>query len=246
VSWPSVSWYSVRRDMPVLRRLIKVSAVVLGVGLVVAGCAPVKMGAAAIVGSDRITVATLNTEVTNLNEAAKKYPATVQLSPTQATQETLAWLIRFQIFEQLARQQGITVSTTQEEAALAQIFASAKASAQQQGISNVTPDLILAANGIPPNLSGELGRYQAIETQFVEQVNGGKIPTSSAAQAATTTKLVHAQCVAAKTLNPVVNPQFGRLSYSQSQFVVVTAPNPVAAPPGPAKPTPSAGLPAAC
>ena len=120
-----------------------------------------------------------------------------------------------------------------------------EASAQQQGITNVTPDLILAANGIPPDLSGEVGRYQAIETQFVEQVNGGKIPTSAAAQAATITKLELAQCVAAKTLNPVVNPQFGQLSYSQSQFVVVTAPNPVAAPPGPPKPAP-AGLPAAC
>ena len=199
-------------------------------GLVVTGCSPVKMGAAAIVGSERITIATLNTEVTNLNQAAKKYPSTVQLSPVQETQETLAWLIRFQIFEQMARQAGITVSTTQAQAALAQIYASAKASAQQQGISNVTPELILAANGIPPNLSGELGRYQAIETQFVEQVSGGTIPTSSAAQAAATTKLEQAQCVAAKTLNPVVNPQFGRLSYSQSQFVVVTAPNPVAAP----------------
>ena len=234
--------------MPVLRRLIKVSAVVLGVGLVMTGCSssPVKLGAAAIVGNERITIATLNTEVTNLNEAAKKYPGVVQLSPVQATQETLAWLIRFQIFEQLASQAGITISTTQQGAALAEIYASAKASAQQQGISNVTPDLILAANGIPPNLSGELGRYQAIETQFVEQVNGGKIPTSSAAQTATTTKLEHAQCVAAKSLNIVVNPQFGKLSYSQSQFQVVTAPNPVAAPPGPAKPTPSAGLPAAC
>ena len=235
-----------RRDMPVLRRLIKVSAVVLGAGLVVAGCAPVKMGAAALVGSQRITVATLNTEVTNLNEAAKQYPATVQLSPVQETQETLAWLIRFEVFDQLASQAGITVSTTQQETALAEIYASAKASAQQQGITDVTPELILAANGIPPNLSGELGRYQAIETQFVEQVNGGKIPTSSAAQTATTTKLEHAQCEAAKSLNIVVNPQFGKLSYSQSQFEVVTAPNPVAAPAGPAKPTPSAGLPAAC
>ncbi len=234
--------------MPVLRRLIKVSAVVLGAGLVVTGCSssPVKMGAAAIVGNERITIATLNTEVTKLNQAAKQYPGVVQLSPVQATQETLGWLIRFQIFDQLASQAGITVSTSQEGAAFDQILASAEASAQQQGISNVTPDLILAANGIPPNLSGEVGRYQAIETQFVEQVNGGKIPTSSTAQATTTTKLEHAQCVAAKSLKIVVNPQFGQLSYSQSQFQVVSAPNPVAAPAGPAKPTPSAGLPAAC
>jgi outer membrane murein-binding lipoprotein Lpp len=240
--------------MPVLRRLIKVSAVVLGVGLVLAGCSssPVKAGSAAIVGNQRITIATLDTEVTNLNQAVKQYPGTVQLNSQQEIQETLAWLVRFQIFEQMARQAGITVSSAQAQTAVEQIYASAKASAQQQGVSTVTLDLILAANGIPPNLSGELGRYQAIETQFVEQVNGGQIPTSSAAQTATATKLEHAQCVAAKTLNPVINPQFGQLSYgpsqsgSLSQFQVMSKPNPVAAPEGPATPTPSAGLPAAC
>ena len=231
-----------------LRRLIKVSAVVLGAGLVLAGCSssPVKIGSAAIVGNERITIATLDTEVTNLNQAAKRYPSVVQLSPTEEIQQTLAWLVRFQIFEQMARQAGISVSSAQAQTALQQIYASAKASAQQQGVSNVTLDLILAANGIPPNQSGELGRYQAIETQFVEQVSGGKIPTTSAAQAAATAKLEHAQCVAAKTLNPVINPQFGQLSYSQYQFQVISKPNPVAAPAGPAKPAPSAGLPAAC
>lgn len=244
VSWPRVSWPSVRRDRPVLRRLIKVSAVVLGAGLVVTGCSPVKMGAAAIVGSQRITVATLDTEVTNLNQAAKKYPSTVQLSPVQETQQTLAWLIRFEIFEQMARQQGITVSATQQQAALAQIYASAEASAQQQGISNVTPELILAANGIPPNLAAELGQYQAIQNQFVRQVNGGQIPTSTSAQAATTAKLQHAQCEAAKSLTIQINPQFGRLDYTQYQ--VVSAPNPVAAPPGPAPTASPSGTAPAC
>jgi len=34
---------------------------------------PVKMGAAAVVGNQRITMATLDTEVTNLSQAAKQY-----------------------------------------------------------------------------------------------------------------------------------------------------------------------------
>jgi outer membrane murein-binding lipoprotein Lpp len=233
--------------MPVLRRLIKVSAVVLGAGLVLAGCSsPVKLGSAAIVGNQRITITTLDTEVTYLNQAVKQYPGTVQLSSTQQIQQTLAWLIRFQVFEQLARQAGITVTAAQAQTALTQIYTAARASAAQQGVSNASNNLILAANGIAPNLSGELGRYQAIETAYVKAINGGQIPTASAAQAATTTKLEHAQCEAAKSLNIVVNPQFGRLGYSQSQFEVVSAPNPVAAPPGPKKPAPSTGLPAAC
>ncbi len=227
-----------------LRRLVKVSAVVLGAGLVVTGCAPIKMGAAAIVGNQRITIATLDTQVTNLSQAAKQYPGTVQLSPAQETQETLTWLVRFQINEQLARQAGITVSTAQAEAALAQIYAVAKSQAQAQGLSNVTLNLILAANGIPPDMAAELGRYQAIQDQFVLRANGGKIPTTTSAQAATTAKLQRAQCVAAKTLQIEINPQFGQLNYTQYQ--VVSAPSMVSRPPGPAKPASQSGLMPAC
>lgn len=228
----------------VLRRLVKVSAVVLGAGLVVTGCSPVKMGAAAIVGNQRITIATLDTEVTNLTQAAKLYPGAVQLSAAQATQETLTWLVRFQINEELARQAGITVSAAQSEKALAQIYAAAKANAEAQGLSNVTLDLILVANGIPPDMSAELGRYQAINNQFILQANGGAIPTTTAEQSATSAKLQQAQCVAAKNLEIQINRQFGQLNYTQYQ--VVSAPNPVAGPPGPPKPTPTSGLTPAC
>ena len=211
----------------VLRRLVKASAVVLGAGLLVTGCSPVKFGAAAITGNQRITIATLTTEVTNLSQAVKQYPGTIQMSSAQETQETLTWLVRFQINDELARQAGITVTPAQAEAALAEIYAAAKSSAEAQGLSNVTLNLILAANGIPPNLAAEVGQYQAIQNQFVRQVNGGTIPTTTSAQTATTAKLQHAQCVAAKSLTIQINPQFGQLNYTQYQ--VVSAPNPVAA-----------------
>ena len=229
---------------PVLRRLIAVSAAVLGVGLVVTACSPVKFGAAAIVGNQRITVATLDTEVTNLSQTAKLYPDTVQLTATAETQDTLSWLIRFQINEQLARTEGITISTAQAQTALAQIYSASKSEAESEGLSNVTLDLILAANGIPPNLATEVGRYQAIETQFVEQVNGGKIPTATAAQTATTAKLERAQCVAAKALQIQISPQFGRLNYSQ--YAVVTAPSTVSRAEGKATAASTAGLTPAC
>jgi len=229
---------------PVLRRLVAVSAAVLGVGLVVTACSPVKMGAAAIVGNDRITLATLDTEVTNLSQTAKLYPGTVQLSAAAETQDTLSWLVRFQINEQLARSEGITISTGQAQTALAQIYAASKSEAESEGLSNVTLNLILAANGIPPNLATEVGRYQAIETQFVEQVNGGKIPTATAAQTATTAKLDRAQCVAAKTLKIEINPQFGRLNYSQYQ--VVSAPSTVSRAEGKATAASTSGLTPAC
>ncbi len=233
-----------RRDMPVLRRLIKVSAVVLGAGLVVTGCSSVKMGAAAIVGNQRITIANLDTEVTNLSQTAKRYPSIVQLSAAQQTQDTLGWLVKFQVNEQLARQAGITISAAQAQTALAQIYAAAKSQAQSQGLSNVSLDLILAANGIPPNQAAELGRYQAIETQFVEQGNGGQLPTTTAGQTAASNQLQRAQCVAAKNLNIQVNPQFGELSYTQLQ--VVSAPGTVSRAQGPAPTASPSGLTPAC
>ena len=229
-----------------LRRLIKASAIVIATGLVVAGCSTAKIGAAAITTSERITIATLNNQVTNLNETAKRYPGIVTLSATQATQQTLTWLIRYQINDELARQNGITITTAQAEAALAEIYASAKASAESQGLTNVSLDLILAANGIPPDTSAELGRYQAIQTQYVKNVSGGTIPTSTVGQAAAGAKLGQAQCQAAKALDILVNPQFGRMDYSQAPYQVVSAPSTVAGSPGPAPTASPSGTAPAC
>ena len=104
------------------RRLVTTSAVVIGAALVATGCSPVKVGSAAVVGNERITIATLDTEVTNLSQTAKLYPGTVQLSQVQETQQTLTWLIRFMVNDELARQAGITVSTAQAQKALASIY----------------------------------------------------------------------------------------------------------------------------
>lgn len=225
--------------MPVLSRLIKVSALVLGAGLVMAGCSPVKLGAAAVVGDQRITVATLSNEVTNLSRHAKLYPGTVQLTQAQETQETLTWLVRFKINDALAKQAGITVSTTQVDNALNEIYKQAAASAKAQGIANVSIDLILTANGIPANLRGEVGRYQAIDDQFLLQANGGKAPTTQAEDTAVTDKLDKARCVAAKQLKIQVNPQYGRLDYTQYSIVASSSkvtrsagPKPTASPTG--------------
>ena len=233
------------KQSPLLRRLVELSAVALGAGLVLTACSPVKVGSAAIVGNQRITIATLDSEVTNLSQTVKLYPATVQLSQVQQTQQTLTWLIRFQINDELARQAGITVSSAQAQQALDDIYAQAKSSAQAQGISNVSLDLILVANGIPPNLSQEVGRYQAINNEFVKQANGGTEPASGTpAATAATAQLTKARCLAAKALDVKVNPQFGQLDYNQ--VAVVAAPSPVSRPPGPAKATPRAGLSPTC
>ena len=225
-----------------LSRLIKASAIVTGVAafcLAAAACSPVKLGAAAIVGNQRISIAALDTEVTNLTRAAAKYPTQVSLNASQRTQATLTWLIRYQITEELARQQGITISAAQGQDALNQAVKGAIASAAQQGLTNATQTLILAASGIPPDTSAELGRYEAISDQYLTMANGGTLPASGSAAATTAaSKLNHAECLAAKALNIQVNPQFGALDYTQYQIVdgpatVTRAQGPVKAPSSP-------------
>jgi hypothetical protein len=218
----------------VLRRLLKASAIVIGGGLVVTGCAvtPLKMGSAAVVGNQRISIATLDNEVTNLSQAVKQYSSVANLTATQQTQATLSWLIRYQVYEELARQQGIGVSHAQAQKALQDAISSAKASAEEQGLTNVTQTEILAASGIPPDTSAELGRYEAIANQYLVIANGGTTPAAgSSAATAAGNKLTKAECQAAKSLNIAVNPQFGQLDYSELQ--VVTLPSTVTRTQGP-------------
>jgi len=219
--------------MIVLRRLVTAAAMVSGVGLVMTGCAvtPLKMGSAAIVGSQRISVATLGSQASNLSQAASRYPGVISLSPTQETQATLTWLIRYQINDEVARQAGITVTTAQAAAALALAYQSAAATAEQQGVTNVSLGLILAGSGVPPDTSAQLGRYEAIANQYVKMANGGRAPVSSSAQTAAEAKLSTAECQAAKALDIAVNPQYGQLDYSE--YSVVSVPNPVARAAGP-------------
>lgn len=229
------------------RKLLSTGVLALVAGLGVAGCSPVKMGAAAIVGSDRITLATLDTEAGNLSTGVAKYKGVVTLSQQQVTQQTLSWLIRFQINERLAKQQGITVSAAQAESSLNQIIIGAKQQAQQSGVANPTQDLILAANGIPPNLAMELGRFQAIETQYLTKANGGTLPSATSSQAAKLdAQFTHDYCLAAKSLNIKVNPQFGQMNYATFPYSVAAAADTVSRPSGTAQTASLAGLTPAC
>ena len=204
------------------------SAVVLGAGLVLTACSssPVKFGSAAIVGDQRITIATLDTEVNNLNQAVEQQQGHRAAEPGAAdpADAHLAGPVQDPGGTGPARPASRSRKAQAEEA-LASIYAAAKSSAETQGIPNATLDLILAANGIPPNLADEVGRYQAIDDAFAKQANGGQEPTSTAAQTAVSGKLTKARCEAAKALNIQINPQFGELNYDQ--LAVVSAPGTV-------------------
>ena len=231
-----------RRDRAVLRisirprRAAKLAVVAFGGCIALAACGPVQLGSAAIVGGQRITTSTLTTQVADLNNAFHADGGKVQLAfpASQMPQQVLAWMIRFQVRDQLAGREHITVTTGDIQRAVNTISAQIK----QSGGASLP--VLAVENGLPPDLifSG-LGKYQAIQNALVTRLDGGNPAPSTAEQQALTKQFNHAQCLAAKSLAIRVSPQFGRLDYST--LGIVAGANTLSAPaPGAATPVPSA------
>ncbi len=201
---------------------------------VLTACGPVQMGAAAIVGSQRISTATLTAQVSNLDAAYRASHGRVQFQfpRSQMPQQVLGWLVRFQVRERMATRNHITVTKADSQRALAAIAVQAR-----QGGSSASLTDLAVANGLPPDLLPELGRYQAIQNAMVNRLDGGKLPTANSALQALGAKLDHEQCIAAKSLSIQVSPRFGQFDYRQ--LSVVPAASTLSAPQAPLpSPTP--------
>jgi hypothetical protein len=217
----------------VLRTPITLTAAALAAALALTACGNVQLGAAAVTHTSRIPTATVSAEVSNLDAAYKADKAKVQLQfpVAQMPQQVLSWLVRFRVREQMAARNHLTITRAETQSALA----SASAQAKQSG---VTLTDLAVANGIPPDQISELGRYVAIQNQLLDRLDGGTLPTASAALQTLGNQFNTYQCRAAKSMGIRVNPQFGQLDYSQ--VTVIPAPAKLAAAPHSASPSPSA------
>jgi hypothetical protein len=216
----------------VLRTAVSVTAAAIAATCALAACGPARMGSAAIMGDQRTSVTTLSDQVASLKQAyqANKSKIQLQFPLSQAPQEVLAWLVRFKVRDEMAARNHVAVSSGQSQRALASIAAQAGPA----GIKNLA-----VANGLPPDLLPDLGRYEAIQNALVARMDGGTLPKSTAAQQALGAALNLRQCRAAKALDIMINPQFGRLDYSQLSVIpadtalsapVTPSPSPTAAP----------------
>ncbi|HEY1918046.1 MAG TPA: hypothetical protein VGH27_20930 [Streptosporangiaceae bacterium] len=223
-----------RRDRTVLRtsirrrHLAKLAVVLLGGCITLTACGPVQLGSAAIVGGQRITLSTLATEVSNLNQAyaSEKHKVALGFSANQAPQEVLAWLIVFRVGDELGHDLGINLSPAQVQTSLDSLSSEIK---QSTG-SSLEAEAV--AHGVPPNLiSTQFASYEAIQTALTTKLSQGQ--TSTSAQQQVETELGRYQCLAAKNLNIKISPQFGRLNYTE--FTIVPVANTLSAPGGTVK-----------
>jgi len=214
----------------------------LGACALLAACSPVKLGAAAIVGNQRITTATLDAQVANLQASAKPYASQVQLTSAEMPTAVLSWLVRFSIMNQIAASAGVAVTQAQVQQGVANINAQAASAAPEEGYKS--GEEVLIGAGISPQLLTSIGRYQAIELAYAEKVNGGKLPSTTAENTAVNAAIGKAQCQAAKSLDIQISPQFGRMDYSQ--YAVVATSNTLSQPEGAPSPASTTGLAPAC
>jgi len=207
--------------------------------LAVTGCGQTQLGAAALYSNHRISSATLASEAANLSTGFRADQKKVQIQYTQADipRQVLSWMLRFATADQIAKSSGITVTPAEAQRQLND----EKARAQQAGD---TLEEAAVINGLPPDLLPQLGRWIAIQLKLQDQLDNGVAPTTTAAQRALQVKVNHAQCVAAKSLNIRVNPQYG--AYDYSQFAVVPSTNKLAAAPGQTSPSPAPQLKPKC
>jgi hypothetical protein len=189
------------------------------------------MGAAAISGGERIKTTTLSDQVSKLEHAAQVGRGTqLQFPQAQAPQEVLSWLLRFQIRDELAVRNHLVVTTGESQQALSKL-------AQSTGRTGPAFVQLAVANGLAPDMLPDLGRYQAIQNDMFTRLNGGTMPRTQARVQALGPQFARRECVAAKSLDIQVNPQFGQLDYST--YSVIPANSPLSEPTAPA-PSPTA------
>jgi hypothetical protein len=220
----------------VRRTPVKMVAVALAAGAVLTACSSTRLGSAAVMSNQRITSAHLSAQVSELNQGYQKYRNQIQLQfpAGQMPQQVLGWLVRFRVRDELAARNHITVTPGEVQRALDAIRASSQS--QSSGGPAVPLPALAVENGLPPDLLTDLARYQAIQAVLVNRLDGGTVPSGAAAQQALTRQFTTSECHAAKALNIRINPQYGRLDYSQ--FSIIPAPSGVSATGGPT-PSPS-------
>ncbi len=180
------------------------------------GCGPILLGAAAILGTERISTAALSSNVASLNNVYQANPSLQsQVRYTQADMPRLVlmWLVRFRVIDTIAQRNGVQVTPAEAQQGLVQ----AAAQIEQQTGSAITPAQFAVFNALPPNLTDQYGRYEATIEKLAVQFTGAKSASSlTPAQQQQFSARISAEVAATiKRLGIKINPQYGRLDASQ-------------------------------
>ncbi len=170
-----------------LGKSMKAAAAALLVAAALAGCGDTpKVGTAAVVGGDRITVTSLSRTVRDWRAQFKTDPVANQMraNPNDPAEQmgaeagesdvrgALTLLLNFRVADRLAREQGVQVSDGQTDQVVGLLN-------QQGGAASIT-----LASGLPRSRTRDLARYLATQRLLMTRLGADGNPQSPQTQQA--------------------------------------------------------------
>lgn len=196
------------------RKSLKAAVCVLAAGTALAACGPVKPGAAAIVGHDRITDAKLDSAVTAWTKELPRYPQAQQVvqeaqsqsgqssqggvqpfDPSSPQRSALFLMIAIRSWHEVGREKGLTPTPGQVDAFLAKVG------------GQVQLDTSVVAQGLPTSYTGDFARTVLIQQALLARYGGGS--TDPQAEQAAEQRMVGDLVSVQRKLGITVNPRYG-------------------------------------
>jgi hypothetical protein len=176
------------------------------------------MGAAAIVGDDRIAVSTLDQAVTDWQREFRADPDANQMRSDPRLQgsrpgtepltesdlrDALDMLVYFRIGDEVARRNGITVSQGRIDQILSAL--------QQRGGA----DSMVRSRGLPGRHARDLARVVGVETMMSQRNGASPDPRAAERNAAAQRRTAQQFVQAAEGMKIRINPRFGSFDASK-------------------------------
>ncbi|WP_328538345.1 SurA N-terminal domain-containing protein [Streptomyces sp. NBC_00344] len=196
------------------RTALSVSAALVAAAPLLAACgSQAHPGAAAVVGKDRITVASVQAQVKAVRDAQNKSPQAAEMikSSNNLSGMKLGSMIFDRVLAKAAADAGATVSRKDVQDARAQLV-------KQAGSEARLRQVYLQQNGIAPG---------QIDQALQEQVTASKLAQSLGADLGTSqgqASVLQAMSKASKSLGVDVNPRYGVWDSRKSQLGPYKAP----------------------
>jgi hypothetical protein len=200
----------------VFRKSLKAAVAVIAAGVALTACGPVKPGAAAIVGHDRITDAKLDAAVARWSEELPKFPEAQQLvqqaqsqppgqgaqsvqpfDPSSPQRSALFLLIEMRSWSELAREQGVSASPGQADALVA----------ARGGRASLETSLV--AQGLPTSYADDFARTALIQELVARHYGANTGGATNAQEQAANVRLFGDLLKAGHKLGITVNPRYG-------------------------------------
>ena len=194
------------------RNPVKVTVAALAAGAALTACGPVKTGAAAIVGHDRISVAKLDAAVTEWSKELPQHPEAQQIvqqsqsqeqggqqipfDPSSPQRSALHQFLEIRAWDEVARENGITITPGQVDEFVA----------TNGGWAAVDANVL--AQGLPTKYGEDFARTVMIQRALIQRYGGDKA-TDQQTQQMVIQKVFIDYARANKKLGIDVNPRYG-------------------------------------